>query len=397
MKSIFNKYLNLLIKIILHKFGYTVVRIEKTQSLKSNRKLTNNNLLNICICQPLFNAQTETFIKAHEKNLPGNTYILYGGGIPRYTSDGLTLPEYYLDPETAFKKFIIKNRIDIVLAEYGPTGVGIIDICRKIKMPYVVHFHGYDAHSVPTIQKYLVSYRKMFFEASGLIAVSNFMKQQLISLGCPETKILVNPYGVDCSKFVTTKPSLNKPQIIAIGRFCDKKAPYLTILSFKQVLITCPDATLVMIGDGELLESSKQLANSLNLENSIKFLGVRDHSEIALILRESRIFVQHSLQTSYGDAEGTPVAILEAQACGLPIVSTKHAGICEAVIHAETGFLVNEGDVQEMAKYIVTLLTNTSLADKMGQNARLHMTDHYSMDKSISNLYEFLKIHSKHK
>src|SRR5439155_1881807 len=127
------------------------------------------------------------------------------------------------------------------------------------------------------------------------------------------------------------------------------KAPYLTLLAFHKVLAQVPDARLTMVGDGDLLEACHQIAKSLSIDMRVDFVGQRQSADIANILKTARAFVQHSLQTSSGDSEGTPVAILEAGAAGIPVVSTRHAGIVDIVRDGETGYLVDERDIDSMA------------------------------------------------
>jgi glycosyltransferase involved in cell wall biosynthesis len=109
------------------------------------------------------------------------------------------------------------------------------------------------------------------------------------------------------------------------------------------------------------------------------------------MMRRARAFVQHSVRTSYGDSEGTPVAVLEAGASGLPVVSTRHAGIKDVVIEGETGFLVDEGDIEGMAAHMLTLARDADLAGRMGRRAREHVAANFSMEQHIARLAEVLE------
>ena len=106
---------------------------------------------------------------------------------------------------------------------------------------------------------------------------------------------------------------------------------------------------------------------------------------------KARAFVQHSVTAKDGDMEGTPNTILEASAMGLPIISTKHAGIKEAVIHEKTGFLVDEHDYLKMSEFMMLLVQNPELAGKLGKNPRIHMEKNYSMDYRIKVLKDLIK------
>ncbi|MCX6194922.1 MAG: glycosyltransferase, partial [Cytophagales bacterium] len=117
------------------------------------------------------------------------------------------------------------------------------------------------------------------------------------------------------------------------------------------------------------------------LSENIHFLGAMGQSEYLPLLQESTVFIQHSALTPSGDSEGTPVAILEASACGLAICSTRHAGIPEAVIEEKTGLLVDEHDVKGMAEALKKLASNPSLTRSYGAAARKHMEEQYDVVK----------------
>jgi glycosyltransferase involved in cell wall biosynthesis len=229
----------------------------------------------------------------------------------------------------------------------------------------------------------------MFAYANGLIAVSRDMIGQLVRMGAPREKIFYNPYGVEVSQFkpVPRKPSL---QVIAVGRFVEKKAPYLTIIAFKKVLERVPEAKLVMVGSGPLHDVCRQLIKSLHIDHAVDLKGVLDQEHVAALMEQSCMFVQHSLTPRSGDSEGTPLAILEAGASGLPIVSTRHAGIMDAVVDGETGFLVDEGDVDGMAQHMYQLLTDPHLIGKMGSRGREYIAENFNVNASIKNLEDIL-------
>jgi hypothetical protein len=120
-------------------------------------------------------------------------------------------------------------------------------------------------------------------------------------------------------------------------------------------------------------------------------MGVVSHSEVAVTMGQARAFVQHSMRTSYGDSEGTPVAVLEAGASGIPVVATRHAGIKDVVVDGETGLLVDEGDVEGMAECMLRLAEDSALAATLGKAARERISAEFSMDRSISNLWHIVE------
>lgn len=133
------------------------------------------------------------------------------------------------------------------------------------------------------------------------------------------------------------------------------------------------------------------MVSKLKIENSVDFVGWVSPEQQLDFLSKSAIFVQHSVTTRKGDAEGTPVAILEASAAGLPIVSTKHGGIIDTVIDGETGFLVDENDWEEMGNKMIHLLENPSHLQSFGENGKKNIYDNFSMEKHIEEVEKAIR------
>jgi colanic acid/amylovoran biosynthesis glycosyltransferase len=364
--------------------------------------------MNLCITRSNKYSYSETFIDNQIKELQPKI-LLYEGWYPSILPNGKSFlsfplnylfvrgglrnlfPKIYHEIYTNFLASFLKNQqIDTLLANYGPMGVALLDACERVNVKLFVHFHGFDASEYKTLDDYKDRYKTLFQKVEGVIVVSNDMKKQLLNLGADLTKIYLNPYGVETNKFTGASPETKAPIFITVGRFTAKKAPQLTIKAFLKVLDKIPNAQMIMIGDGELWEESKQLVNELNISDKIDFQGKKSPEQIAEQLREARIFVQHSRIAENGDSEGTPNTILEASATGLPIVSTRHAGIKDAVVHGETGFLVEEGDWETMADYMIQLAQDPALCGKMGRAARQHIEENYEMSKRVQTLKDIL-------
>ena len=258
-------------------------------------------------------------------------------------------------------------------------------------MPLIAHFHGHDAFRRTELENFGPRYPELFRYASAIIAVSRDMQGKLIKLGAPETKLHLNPYGVDPSLFYGSDPLNSPPTFVAVGRFVNIKAPHLTLLAFREVLAEVPEARLVMIGDGPLWDACYQMVRSFGISGSVELQGIRSHSEVAAVMQRARAFVQHSVTANDGDSEGAPNAVLEAGASGLPVVSTRHAGIKEAVIEMKTGLLVDERDTSGMAQHMIRLAKDSALAASLGKAAREWISAEYSMDKSIGNLWSIIE------
>jgi glycosyltransferase involved in cell wall biosynthesis len=212
------------------------------------------------------------------------------------------------------------------------------------------------------------------------------MTETLVGLGADPAKVVYNPYGPR-DRFFDIRPRYQKT-VLALGRFTDIKANYLTLMAFKRAAESSPDATMIMAGEGELLEATKTLAQVWGIADRVSFPGAVLHADIAGLYEKACCFAQHSVIPSYGDAEGTPVTILEAGAAGLPVVATRHAGIADVVEHERTGFLVDERDVASMAAYMARCLEDPGLCRSMGDEARRHVRANFSMNTHIGRLQQ---------
>ena len=351
----------------------------------------------LAIFSPNRNAYSETFIQAHKK-LPFNIRYYYGGYLPTALEPSGTFFKFNLLAkfkkkikskfswyEYALLQSLKKEKVDCVLAEYGITASESLQVIKYLKLPLIVHFHGFDASNKSILDNYANRYKEVFDYASAVVAVSFKMKEDLIKLGCPLSKLTIAAYGPD-PMFLKNNPPYVNPKFTAVGRFVDKKAPYFTIAAFKKVVETYSDAKLIMIGDGALLNACKNLVKLWGLSDSVEFKGILNQAEIREVFQDSIAFVQHSIIADSGDTEGTPVAVLEAQAAALPVISTYHAGIPDVVINSETGLLVEEHDIDGMANNMLRILQEEGLARKLGVAGRQRIIEKFSRENNLSVL-----------
>ncbi len=216
------------------------------------------------------------------------------------------------------------------------------------------------------------------------------MQKNLIELGCPVEKAIYSPCSPD-AEFLNIIPQFSEPIFIGLGRFVNKKAPYNTILAFKHVVEKFPKAQLIIGGHGELYEICKNLIRYYQLENNVLLPGVLSKEEFSTYLSKGLAFVQHSITASNGDQEGTPVAVLEASAAGLPVISTFHAGIPDVIIDGQTGFLVPEHDVDTMAQKMLQLLEDKTLAQQMGAKGKERIEKYFTLAKHLQKLDELIE------
>ena len=352
-----------------------------------------------------FNKPSETFIRSHARLLaPGNTLliaerrerktpinaplVMMAKRWPISVSSNATIAQVIggaLTPARLGKtrseylaSILRKHGVTTIMAEYGTTAIHLMDAAQLAEAKLYVHFHGVDGSKMLRDPAIVASYKQLFAQAEGVVAPSAFLAGNLASIGCPTEKLHVVPCGVDTDGIAVTKRTVGK--LIAVGRFTDKKAPLSTIAAFAQVLQMHPDAQLEMLGDGPLLADAKAKVEQLNLTKNITLPGMVTAGQVRDAMHNASIFIQHSVTAANGDVEGLPVAILEAMAAGLPVVSTVHSGIPEAVADGETGLLVHEHDVAAMATQINTLLDDPKRAETLGMAGRQRVKNTFSQE-----------------
>jgi colanic acid/amylovoran biosynthesis glycosyltransferase len=361
--------------------------------------------LNIAIFSPSQNPYSETFIQAHKNGLKGTIFYYYGIG-ERIHLEGQPrlMPSIFHKAYKVYAKLFKKGstylwkkrvlyslktmNIDSILVEYGDHAHHLKEILKASKIPVIVHFHGYDA-SVGHVIERCNYYKDVFLFTSKVITVSKTMYSKLLEIGCPKEKLVYNVYGPH-PEFEAIIPSFTKKQFLAIGRFTDKKAPYYSILAFKEVLKKHPDAQLLMAGDGALFNTCQNLIKYYKLEKNIKLLGVITPEQYRNLLEESLAFVQHSITATDGDMEGTPLAILEASAAGLPVIATLHAGIPDVIKDGQTGFLVSEHDIDAMAEKMILLLENKDMAIEMGKKGKERIKSQFTLEKHLKTIDDLM-------
>nr|WP_249802459.1 MULTISPECIES: glycosyltransferase [unclassified Bradyrhizobium] len=199
----------------------------------------------------------------------------------------------------------------------------------------------------------------------GFIAVSESIRDQAVKFGIPSEKVQVRYIGIDTTKFSPgpTPVSRRAPRVLFVGRLVEKKGCACLIEAMAVVQKTVPAARLVIAGDGPLRKTLERLADLRGIQ--VEFLGSLPNQNVRHELDRARLFCLPSVTAANGDAEGLPISILEAQASGVPVVTSARGAVGEAVKHGMNGLCFSEGDVVELASELVTLLTDDELVDKI--------------------------------
>ena len=365
----------------------------------------------LLVLAPTARATSETFVRANLKGLPFEMTAYFGDefsisaptrflyscsvGCSKLLTRLHCLRLACLPAALVAWGLIRRHRPNAVLVEFGFEAVRVMNACAWSGVPLVVHFRGSDASAQVSLGLLKKRYRRLLKISAGVIVKSRPMAATLLELGARSDCLLISPSGANTTLFYGSSPAQSPPVLLAVGRFVPKKGPLHTIRAFSMF---CDDLNseylapeLWMVGDGPLLAAARSLVKELGLNHSVRFFGECSQTRVAELMREVRLFVQHSIVAPDGDSEGSPVAVMEAQLSGLPVVATRHAGIPEVVVEEETGLLVNEGDERAMADAMARLALDPCLAARLGECGRRRVQELFTIKHHLEEVTTLLR------
>lgn len=253
---------------------------------------------------------------------------------------------------------------------FAPDGEVALPLAEALQVPMVVSLHGYDVTirdefrmSTPS-KPFLESRKRMWERTSVFLCGSEFLRQKALEAGYPAEKLRVHYIGVDLSRFRAPTVARVPGLVLFVGRLVEKKGCDTLLRAMDLVRQEVPNAFLSIVGDGPLRPALTALASSLSLPR--EFLGAQPSVNVLEWMQKATVFCAPSQTAANGDSEGLGIVLLEAQACGLPVVTTFHGGAPEAVRNEETGLLSPEGDHRALAPSLVRYLLNPELAVQHG-------------------------------
>jgi len=291
-----------------------------------------------------------------------------------------------------FRKELIAQKINLVHAHFGINGVLIAPLCIELGIPLVVTFHGFDISSAPLRwPAYKKKLSLLFQQLTYAIAISEEMAERLAELGCPREKIKVSYLGVPLEDFPFVDRSARKTPVVFLhaGRLTAKKGVPDLIKAFAEAFVNSGEAELWIVGDGEEKSQVEKMIRISQPACSVKLLGRLSEEELLRVRKESDVFVINCRTDEAGTKEGLPISILEASSTGMPVISTFHAGIPEAVQHDVTGLLVAEYDHLSLVQAMRKML-DADYRLQMGKRASEYMKIKFALqecNKKLRSLY----------
>ncbi len=369
-----------------------------------------------CVAVPTIGQVSETFVRSHALDLlPGETVVVANQKMPEgqcawdvdadtlVLRDGLTSLRrlrrkisHTIDPSTPSSTresweynagdakrlvaFMNDRGVEAFMVEYLDYLLPYMNDVLAAGIRWYSFGHGYDISQMLRQPRWQKEYLKLN-KSNGVFVRTEYARQRLIKFGLKAELVMVVP----ASSTVPPSPPPASVEsdvvtLLAVGRMVPKKAPLILLESFRLAVLQEPRLRLQYVGGGRLFDQAQAYVADKGL-SQVTLHGAKPPSFVSELFATTDIFAQHSVvDPESGDEEGLPASILEAMGRALPVVTTRHAGIPEAVLDGQTGYLVDEGDASAMAERFVQLARDPALRRRLGLAGYESAKERYSWE-----------------
>lgn len=269
---------------------------------------------------------------------------------------------------------------DLIDAHYFyPDGVAAVMLGKLLKKPVVITARGSDINLIPAFYwpKKMIIWAAQ--QAVAVITVCQALKDKIVDLEIAADKIHVLRNGVDLQLFIAKErlqAQSQCPVLLSVGHLVELKGHHLVI----EAMVALHDYQLLIAGEGREMQSLKNLANHLAVAERVRFLGVLSHHALVDVYNAADILILASSR------EGWPNVLLEAMACGTPVIATKVSGTPEIVTSASAGMLIEERSVSAIVAAVRTMQKNMPLRTDTRAYA-----ENYSWDATVQGIVSLFK------
>jgi glycosyltransferase involved in cell wall biosynthesis len=270
---------------------------------------------------------------------------------------------------------------DVVHAHFAtePTSMAR-ELAAKLDVPLTFTAHGYDIYRRPPHD-----FAERARVAAGVVTVSRANAAYLAgSLGVPAAKIRVIACGVDVQRFRPREPQTanSTRYIVCVARLVPVKHLELLVRACDMLRRRGLEFRCVIVGEGRSRPMLEQEIRQHGLDARVTLIGALTQDDVRRWWQQATVGVLTS------HSEGMPVCLMEAAACGVPVVATAVGGVPELVLDGETGIVVAPGNVEQLASALQRLLGNRELVKRMGRAARDRAVEEFSVSRQVDRLLE---------
>jgi colanic acid/amylovoran biosynthesis glycosyltransferase len=285
---------------------------------------------------------------------------------------------------------------DIVHCHHGPVAlVGTrLRQLGVLRGRLVATFHGFDANAVP--RTHGARFYDPLFRAADLITVnSEFLRGRLRDMGAPEQRLIRLPMGVDVASFAPVsgarRPGArgragDEIRLLSVARLVEEKGISIAVRAVARLTTRYPGLRYQVVGEGPLRPSLERLAANLGVADRVTWLGALPRDRVREYYTRAHLFALPGIIARSGAQESQGVALLEAQASGLPVVASAVGGIPESLLDGKSGFLVPERDADALAETVATLIDRPELRARMGSAGQAFVRENFDRNTLANRL-----------
>ena len=299
----------------------------------------------------------------------------------------------YVGPSSEQLRRLRARAPRLVYAHFAPDGHAAMQLAERLGVPLVTALHGHDVTMTDQAmgktrlgREYLLGRPRLQKKGALFLSCSAYVRKRGLEMGYPAERTIVHRIGVDVEQFKPPVANRREKIVLFVGRLVEKKGCASLIEAMAEVQRRCPAAELVVIGGGRLRADHEARATAGRIR--CRFLGTQPPSVVQDWMGRAAVFCVPSVVAASGDAEGFGMVFIEAQAMGLPVVSTCSGGIPEAVENRETGLLVKERDPRALAEAILALIESDELWQRFSAAGRKRVVEHFNLTRQTERLEE---------
>jgi phosphatidylinositol alpha-1,6-mannosyltransferase len=293
----------------------------------------------------------------------------------------------------------VRWKPDVVVAAAWPhEGLTAFALSKFSRTPYAVMVHGSEVMQARTSSARRRVMKTILGSAALLIANSTFTKQLLQEAGFLKRVVVVNPpldldeiaSRGDADELDTRYELAGKRVLLTAARLFPRKGHGLIIRTLANLRTRYPDLVYVATGDGPYRKTLEELAASCGVADRVRFVGFVSSTELGILYERCEVYVSPGVNDD-GDIEGFGMSFIEASVRGRPVIAGKVGGASDAVVHGETGFLVDGADDHEFEEMLARLLDDSALRTYLGENGRARTRSTMGLERQGNALLKGLQ------
>lgn len=296
----------------------------------------------------------------------------------------------------------IKNhKIELLqIGQVLPLGT-LAMVCQSSKkIPYIFYAHGLDITLPQTFKRKKILLKKIIKHAKAIVANSHWTKDELTNLGADPSKVTVVYPGPNLSAEQSSEWEIeeikkehdlkDKKVLLTVGRLVERKGHDMVIKALPKIIQAIPNVIYLIVGNGPRKAHLEKLVNQNSLRDYVEFISNVDQNSLAALYQICDVFIMPSRQLANGDVEGFGIVYLEANMFGKPVIAGQSGGVPEAVVHGQTGILVNPTDIEQITQAAVKLLNNQAYAAKLGTQGLERVSSQFDWPSQVDKIKPLL-------